>query len=363
VSKKERFRRSGTGELYGYWYTALWVAGASVLLALAVPHATSGQQAIGDMTPGAAGSLLGSHEPMVDSESDVPLNAFWGQGCPPRWYVIGEAVALNREGDAGTTMSQAFRLPEFDFQFFGRLTVGHTRDCLDGWDIGYLGGGKWRNSAEVTGANDLNSRIVPGIDINPVDLATFNNAALHFQQYESELHTAEINRRWFGWDVMSMKVGVRWIRLDEEFFFRSVLSNGAEGIYNVDLQNDLILVQTGLDLMRPLGRLTYGGRASGGIGVNVNNGHFFVRNGAIPIVNNSSNSEEFAFFFDAGYFAYYRLTRGITLRVGYEGMFIGGLALAADQLRDPLTTASGLAFDEHGNIFVHGGSAGVEIVW
>ncbi len=295
--------------------------------------------------------------------SAMELPADLGLGCPPRWYVYGDAVALNREGDAGTTLSQAFRLPEFDFQLFARATVGHTRDCLDGWEVSYLGGGKWRNSAERTGTNNLNSRLVAGIDINPVDLAAFNNASLHFQQYESELHMAEVNRRWFGWDVMSVKTGVRWIHLDEEFFFLSELASGAQGIVNVDLKNDLILAHLGLDLMRPLGRLTYGGRISGGIGVNVNNGIFFVENAGTSQINNSSNSEEFAFYFDAGYFAYYRLTSSLTVRVGYEGAFIGGLALAADQIRDPLTTATGLAFDEHGNIFVHGGFAGVELVW
>jgi hypothetical protein len=88
-----------------------------------------------------------------------------------------------------------------------------------------------------------------------------------------------------------------------------------------------------------------------------------VSNGPATIVNNSSDSEEFAYLVEAGYFAYYRLTPCVTVRVGYEGWLIGGLALAADQIRDPLTSASGFSFDEHGVIFVHGGSAGLEIVW
>lgn len=282
--------------------------------------------------------------------------------CPPRWYLIGDAFALQREGQEGTTDSRAFRLPDWDFQLFGRFTVGHTRDCLNGWEVTYVGGGKWRNSATVTGTG-LTSQIAPGVDIDPSDLSAFNNAVLHFQQYESELHSAEVSRKWFGWDVLSVRNGVRWIHLDDEFTFFSVNNLGAQGLEIVDLQNDLILWQLGIDLMRPLGPLTYGGKLAGGIGLNINNGRYFVSNGPSTIVNNSSDSEEFAYLVEAGYFAYYRLTPCVTVRVGYEGWLIGGLALAADQIRDPLTSASGFSFDEHGVIFVHGGSAGLEIVW
>lgn len=334
----------------------------------AAPYARETLQPSNSQVPNSISDNTVSPQPMygigtgMDGGELIWDDSLASAACPPRWYAVGDAFALVREGGERTTLSQAFSLPDWDFQLFGRLTAGYTRDCLNGWEVTYIGGGKWRNTATATGT-DLDSRLVAGIDIDPADLQPFNNAVFHSQQYESELHSAEVMRKWFGWDVISVSKGVRWIRLDDEFAFFSINGTGDTGLALVDLQNDLILAQLRLELMRPLGSLTYGGKLAGGIGLNFNNGLFRVTNNGNPVIDNFSDSEEFAYTVEAGYFAYYRVTPCITARVGYEGLLIGGLALANEQIRGPLTSASGLAFEEHGVIFVHGGFAGVEVVW
>jgi len=334
----------------------------------AISTGIQGQSQVGEPPIGAGlsegpGVLSGqSNEPLLQPEADWgTMGGGTGGACPPRWYVIGEAVALDRKGGSGESLSRDFRLPGWDYQYNTRATVGFTRDCLDGWEVSYFGGGRWSERATVTGA-DLDSRLIAGIDISPVDLAAFNDADLHFQAATSEMHSLELNRRWWGWDVFSVRAGLRYIHLDDAFTFYS-LNGVAEGILDVDLDNNLIMPQLGIDLMRPMGRLTLGGKLIGAIGVNINDGSFFVSNAGTSQINNGDDSEEFCYLVESGYYAYYRLMPNVTARIGYEGWLIGGLALAHDQIYAPLTSVSGLSFDEHGVLFVHGGTAGIEFVW
>jgi hypothetical protein len=75
---------------------------------------------------------MGMH-PEPDWNS-YPAGADFGMGCPPRWYAIGEAFALRRQGDSNFSLSNGGRFDSFDYELAGRITVGRTYDCLDGWE-------------------------------------------------------------------------------------------------------------------------------------------------------------------------------------------------------------------------------------
>ena len=282
--------------------------------------------------------------------------------CPPRFYVFGEYLAMNREGDAGIQLSQALQLGEFHYQDGFRATIGWTNDCLDGYEITFTHPSQWERGEFVNGAN-LQSNLIAAPNFNPADLSGFNNAVFHSQRYRSELYSGEFNRRWWGWDVFSVKMGLRYLNIDEEFEFRSTNNVAVSGEFRVESDNHMFGPQLGMDLNRPIGRWTFQSRINGAVMVNINDEQTTLTNGGVQWINNSFNDEDFAWMVETGVFATYHFSDRFSARVGYEGWFVDGVVIAAQQQLNPIDLNMGLRSDARGDIFYHGASAGFELVW
>jgi hypothetical protein len=283
-------------------------------------------------------------------------------GCPPRWYAVAEAFALRRNGDSNVTLSNGGRFGGYDYELAGRATIGRTYDCLDGWEASYAGPFLWSQRQGAISDGELQAFLLPGVGLSADDLSAFRNADMHRQYRSSTLHSGEINRRWWGWDVFSLKVGARYLRIEEKF---ELLSNAGNefGDFSTGYQNHVGLGQIGLDLMAPVGPWTFGAKVNGGIGLNFNSGEVLLSNNDRRVLGNSSSDEQIAFLAELGIFSIYRLTERISLHAGYEAWYIWGLALPSDQQYAPLNFDSGLSYYERGDLFYHGGTLGVEIVW
>jgi hypothetical protein len=282
--------------------------------------------------------------------------------CPPRFYVFGEYLAINREGDAGIRLSQALQLGEFHYQDGFRATIGWTNDCLDGYEITFTHPSQWERGEFVNGVN-LQSNLIAAPNFNPADLSGFNNAVFHSQRYRSEFYSGEFNRRWWGWDVFSVKMGLRYINIDEEFEFRSTNNVAVSGEFRVESDNHMFGPQLGIDLNRPIGRWTFQSRLIGAVMVNINDEQTTLTNGPVQWINNSFNDEDFAWMVETGLFATYHFSDRLSARVGYEGWFVDGVVIAAEQQLNPIDLNMGLRSDGRGDIFYHGASAGFEAVW
>lgn len=282
--------------------------------------------------------------------------------CPRRFYVIGEALAINREGDAGVRLSQALQLGEFHYREGFRATIGWSHDCLRGYEITFTRPLKWERGEFVNGtAIDSNLNAAP--NVNPVDLAAFNTAVFHSQRYRSEFYSGEFNRRWWGWDVFSVKAGLRYVNVDEEFEFLSTNNLGATGEFRVEVDNHLIGPQLGIDMMQPIGRWTFQSKFVGGLFLNINDEQTTLRNGASQFINNSFNDEDFAWMVDVGVTANYHFSDRLTAKIGYEGWYVDGVLIAVEQQLNPIDLNMGLRSDARGDIFYHGATAGVELIW
>jgi hypothetical protein len=286
----------------------------------------------------------------------------FGMGCPPRWYAVAEAFALRRQGDSNFSLSNGDRFDSHDYDLAGRVTIGRTYDCLDGWEASYAGPFRWSQRLGSVSDGNLQTFLLPGIGLTEGDFAAFNNADVHLQRRTSSLHSGEINRRWWGWDVFSLKIGARYLRIEEDIELLSFSGNDF-GAFSSEYQNNLGLAQLGIDMMSPLGPWTFGAKLNGGIGVNFNSGDAVLVNNNRTVLNNGSSSEHFAFLLEAGIFSIYRLTERISLHAGYEAWYVWGLALPTDQQLSPMHFDSGLSYYERGDLFYHGGTLGVEIVW
>jgi hypothetical protein len=141
-----------------------------------------------------------------------------GMACPRTWYARAEVLYAQRITERGISLTQndINGLDRFEFEPGGRITIGHIRDCLDGVEIVYTGSFDWTQRSLITG-EDLNAEFESDI----FDIDTFKNAQVHRQEYTSTFHSIELNRKWWGWDVLSTTFGIRYFHIGEDYRFDS----------------------------------------------------------------------------------------------------------------------------------------------
>jgi hypothetical protein len=163
--------------------------------------------------------------------------------------------------------------------------------------------------------------------------------------------------------------GFRYIHIGEDlnlFARRTVAGEVERGSYDIHTSNNLYGVQLGGRTRRTRGR--YGWEAMGKAGIFGNDAEqrqsvtdfpdFPLR----PTV--SSRSTGVAFVGEANLTALYRVTQDWNLRAGYTAMWIGGLALAPDQLDFDFASASGgEQLNNGGAILLHGVNVGIDGRW
>lgn len=297
--------------------------------------------------------------------SGYALPADCGLGCYPSWYVQGEMLFLKRDDNAALSMSLAYELPNLDYEEGLRVTLGRRYDCSEGWEMSYVGPLKWESAGEASGA-PLNSYFsVPAGD---VDISAFNQAEFHRQTFESELHSFEVNRRFFDWDTMSCMYGLRYIDLQEQYNFQSLgpLPGAEQGLFSSKVNNRLIGPQCGLDVFYPVGasnRLTLIGRTKLGVYANFAEGDVRMVNAGVPQINNSDDEVALAFQGELGILAKLQVTRCLSLRGGYELWYLYGLASANEAAVAPLSPTSGRRLDAEEDAWFHGAVLGGEFVW
>lgn len=296
---------------------------------------------------------------------DFALPADCGRGCPPSWYVQGEALYFVNEGSGPVSLSDAFALPEFSNELGLRLTVGRRWDCSEALEVVYVGPLKWQVAGEFSGF-PLNSKFaVPDADVN---ISAFNGAEFHRQTYESRLHSVEINERFFDWDTMSCLIGLRYLNLRERFSFesRDPAPLAEEGLFTVGTRNHLIGPQCGLDVIYPIGasnRLSLSTKTKLGIYANFAEGEVRLVNAGVQELDNSDDGVAFAFQGELGVRANLRVTRRLSVHCGYELWYLCGLALADGQTVSPLTQATGTNLEKDQDTWFHGVTLGGQIAW
>jgi hypothetical protein len=313
------------------------------------PVQYSPPQPFGSGMFGSSGSMVGADQCFV--------------GCDINWYVGYEALWLRREGDERFSLSRNTIMKDFGYDFGGRYTVGRMFDCVNGWEGVYVGPYSWERQATVTGNGNLQSNFSPSNGFTLADIATFNNADIHTQVWNAELHSFELNRRWWSWDVLSTLIGIRYVDYEENFAFRST-SGALNGLYTERLDNNMIGAQVGADIMYPVSlRTTVGFRGKAGVYANFAERSTFLSDGGTLLLNTGDNSVSVAGLIEGGVFAHYQIVRSIRLTAGYEFWYMPGAATVAEQSPGLLTPSSGTSVRQKDDLFLHGGSLGVQILF
>ena len=288
--------------------------------------------------------------------------------------------------------------PELGFRAMGRYDL-----CpLSVVEFGYMGIFDWEDSASVTDPTNnlfsLFSRPAPSTGLFGVSPAGVNlpggpnpfteRATTQSIELSSDLQTAEISYRryWLGYIPRvsgTLLAGVRYTRLNEEFVFASQgseqypqqINQGPELAaleYKVDAENNLAGFQTGGDIW--IG-LTQGLRlgSEGKVGIYDNHSRLANRISTTPQgVQPPTLFEEFkddnvAFIGEASIDLVADIMPSLSVRLGYEMLFLNELVLAGDNFNQTSpygNQGSRVPFvDNSGQLFYHGGHAGIEYCW
>jgi hypothetical protein len=230
-------------------------------------------------------------------------------------------------------------------------------DCLDAWELAYLGPQEWNEFGQVNGVG-LTSRL----NSATVNLSEFNNATFHSQSYRTQLNSAELNRRWYGWDVISTLAGIRYLSVEEDYLFNSIGAGGT-GSLSIETNNQLAGPQIGMELMYPLGDWMTTTSIKGALMASDTEASInLVNAGAVEIANTDDNLAV-ASLIELGYYFSYQVTPQVKFRGGYEFWWLWGFANIPGQLTNPITAAAGSKVDDNSDVYYHGVSAGIEVVW
>lgn len=290
-------------------------------------------------------------------------NACVTPGCDVSWYANYEALWLQRNNDKFFTLSRNSFLPEFDYEFGSRFTVGRLFDCVNGWEAVYAGPFDWQRQNAVLGAGDLQSRFFANGGYTAADINTFNNADQHIQAYRSELQSFELNRRWWTWDVLSTMIGVRYVDYQERFLF---LSDSARGLgnYQHNVENRMAGAQIGADMLYPVSlRGNFGVRGKAGVYANFDEENILLQNAGTTLLNAGDNDVELAGLIEMGVFGNYQIVPSVRLTAGYEFWYVPGVATIPGQTPQLVNPSSGTQVDNEKELFLHGGSVGVQVLF
>lgn len=286
-------------------------------------------------------------------------------GCDVSWYLNYDALWLRRENDERFSMSRNSFMPDFDYEFGGRYTVGRLLDCVNGWEASYVGPFDWERQSTVTGAGNLQSNLVtPPVGYTATDINAFNDADVHSQNYRARMNSFEFNRRWWTWDVLSTMIGLRYVDYNEDFIFSSTHATNGNGLLVERAQNRLLGAQIGGDLMYPVNlRTNIGLRGKAGVYANFAERSTVLRNGGNLLLNAGDDSVDVAGLIEGGVFTNYQIVPSIRLTAGYEFWYLPGIATIPEQGPSIITPSSGTSVEQGGDLFLHGGTVGVQVLY
>jgi hypothetical protein len=340
-----------------------------------------------------------------------------GSGCPPDWYVDTGVRLLTRSrprgiamgyqltfGSAGTLTSAmetlSSRSPGPNISTAGALMIGHyfARDIFNNdhfVELSFWGFNSWKDRAEFYGNNNLYSQyFVSGFEKTGTFTKAdwfdgFEEARYQSVHYESYNNNFELNGRIVprGRDdqlilhpngkwrrecqpgmYFSYLYGLRFMQIEEAFGFHSEsLIHGmfSTGDYEVATHNNMLGLQIGADMTFRNCRWNWGVRSKLGPYVNFSDqvSNINVEAGSVSEFDRrlSESAIKMAFIGEMGFFANYKFRPNVMGRVGYDFMWVTGLALAPEQVQ--FTKYPINKVNTNGTTFFQGISLGMEWTW
>lgn len=299
--------------------------------------------------------------------------------CGPAWYTSAELLFMRR-GDSearplifdqitGVELLNAKDM-DFDSETGARLRLIRHSPYLTAracacvfWEIGYLGIDSWSTSNTPT---PLTSPLLVGPGFA---LPSTGPGALFRGRYGSDLYSFELNLRREVTDCSTILAGFRWVELSDELVMDEV-SVTTIPMYSVDTSNHLYGFQIGGDMVL--------WNAGGWIHVDtlLRGGLYYNRaeqstlapalTPVIPLFVDriTAADSQTSFLGEIGLVGVMEMNDTLSVRAGYQVMWLEGIALAPEQIAGTDLSAPGSAtVRAEGGLFYHGGSVGLALKW
>jgi hypothetical protein len=305
----------------------------------------------------------------------------YGDGgcCLPRWFDVHvEWLFWKREFDDSLQFSSltplgpdALNANQLDFSEESgfRITGAYLLGVATSVEATYFGTLNWASGADAVSPNNLLYSVFSDFGAGIVHPET-DGAFLHQIGLSSELDNGEINlrHRWVSANCLlhsSMLVGARYFRLREDLLYktRTIVDAVPAGMdYVVKTDNDLVGAQLGGDMFLCITpRLKVGAEAEAGVYGTSSSQRTNMTSTLSPSLREYVKDNDVAFVGEAGAMALYRITSQWTLRVGYQVLYVDGVALALDNFNTASPFAARNSFlNNSGDVFYHGATLGFE---
>lgn len=327
-----------------------------------IPTVDASYSVLGDSTQVEQASLRSRAAARFAPRPQDPCNP----GCDVSFYMQYDALWLRRENDERFSLSRGGFMPDFDYEFGGRYTVGHLIDCVNGWEGVYVGPYDWQRSHPtfVSAGAGLQSQLQAAGGYTAADITAFNNANTHSQVWRAQMQSLELNRRWWVWDVVSTLIGVRFVDYEEDYLFVSQNNLVGQGILTESIDNELFGVQVGGDVIYPISlRGNYGVRGKAGVYANFDDRTTFLSNAGNIVLNAGDSDVDVAGLIEVSFFGNYHITPSVRITGGYEFWWLPGMATVPEQLPSIITPVSGTRISDSDDLLLHGGSVGLQVLY
>lgn len=268
--------------------------------------------------------------------------------CCDLWTIRAGAVFLRRESGADipiVTGTPSYSTDDLDFGYQGGPALSVIRHGILGtcWDLEVNYFGVFHNASAAT---------PDAVSVNATPIINVLGVVPALTNYDSNLHSTEINLRRQWNDCVTFLAGFRWIELSDD-----LNTNMGAGLatFDMDVNNHIYGAQIGADArLWQRGCFTIEGYAKAGI--YGNNADVAASTtgiiGAQPLV--TAAGDDTVFVGDLALTGVYQWNKWWSIRGGYQLLWIDGVALAPNQL-DNVDIGTGLGTVDTGNTaFYHG---------
>jgi hypothetical protein len=320
-------------------------------------------------------------------------DAGFGQSCcHPRWTATADFIILDRIGSVNQTLVErvplsvpyldvpktpgveAFNANDFQQGFAGGPRLGLIRHGDSGYDLelSYFQIDGWSSDRSVGPDNPIDWLVMraPGGFTQTNQKPQLASQAMVWD-YATKLYDAEINVRWNPSSRVTVLAGFRWVNLGERLVGTLDPVTFSEepstwDFWNTTTTNNLYGFQIGADgKLFERGRFSIGGLVKAGIFDNdaeqtTEVSVIFKRERTA-----SASTNHAAFVGETGLQCKYQVTERLLLRVGYEAIWLQGVALAPGQIQRTQTdlrkiSVQALGVNCDSSVFYHGATAGLE---
>ncbi len=362
------------------------------LLVLATTSVALGQDnLIADNLPAAdKGGLLPSS---FDTAVDKPLESVCCPSCcGPRWTASADFIILDRIGGVPYALVETVphSVPLNDLPSTPGIVMLNANDLQQGFSAGpKLGLIRHGDNGydlelsyfQIDGWNDYRS-IGPTPDDWLVMRASgdflqtqdWKHMQMMAWDYASRLYNAELNVRWNVCDRLTLLAGFRWVNLSEELQgtlpeLPGTLPDRRHPFWDANVRNNLYGFQIGADgKLFERARFSIDGLVKAGMFINNAVEATTVSIDRLPF-RESASTNQVACLGELGLQCKYQVTQKLLLKLGYEAMWLQGVALAPGQISDTYcyyggdwrnTYVQALGVNCGSGVFYHGATAGLE---